>query len=269
MAIDHQIKDKKLQYHINKEAAKISALSSRKIYKHEYLTDEEILPSNQKQIIEQAKFTYFPFEKQTKTIGNQGEKQLDALKKKKKLEAIKENKSTDNKKLLKYKEILDELSHERIGEIYKMSKQIDFNNLTYYFKDQNIDPINFINFNGPIQTYNKIKYGNIPIQKFEEDQKQFKSKLNEATARNPSYKPKVQLDTQENIENLYNSREKFKLYNGYAKTISESMYKTKQGTGIKILTPKQMLQRLPIAISQVKAGNNSENLLNDIRQIIH
>ena len=90
---------------------------------------------------------------------------------------------------------MDELSHERIGEIYKMSKQIDFNNLTYYFKDQNIDPINFINFNSPIHIYNKIKYGNIPIQKFEEDQKQFKSKLNEATARNPNYKPKVQLDT--------------------------------------------------------------------------
>ena len=48
-----------------------------------------------------------------------------------------------------------------------MSKQIDFNNLTYYFKDQNIDPINFINFNGPMHIYNKIKYGNIPIQKFE------------------------------------------------------------------------------------------------------
>ena len=89
MAIHHQIKDKKLQYHINKEAAKISALSSGKIYKHEYLTDEEILPSNQKQIIEQAKFTYFPFEKQTKTIGNQGEKQLDALKKKKNQKQLK------------------------------------------------------------------------------------------------------------------------------------------------------------------------------------
>ena len=83
MAIDHQIKDKKLQYHINKEAAKISALSSGKIYKHEYLTDEEILPSNQKQIIEQAKFTYSPlgkaFEKQIRTIEYQEEKQVKAL----------------------------------------------------------------------------------------------------------------------------------------------------------------------------------------------
>ena len=47
------------------------------------------------------------------------------------------------------------------------------------------------------------------------------------------------------------------------------MYKTKQGTGLKILTPKQILQRLPIAIAQVKAGNNSENLLNEISQIVY
>ena len=42
-----------------------------------------------------------------------------------------------------------------------------------------------------------------------------------------------------------------------------------KGTGLKILTPKQMLQRLPIALAQVKAGNNSENLLNEIRQIVY
>ena len=75
---------KKLQYDINREAAKISALSSDKIDKYEYLTGEEILPSNQQQIIEQAKFTYSPlgkaFEKQTKTIEDQGKKQIDALK---------------------------------------------------------------------------------------------------------------------------------------------------------------------------------------------
>ena len=47
------------------------------------------------------------------------------------------------------------------------------------------------------------------------------------------------------------------------------MCKTKNGTGLKILTPKQMLQRLPIALAQVKAGNNSESLLNEIRQIVY
>ena len=81
--MDDQIRDEKLQYDINRETATISALSSNKIGKYEYLNGEEILPSNQKQIIEQAKFTYSPlgkaFEKQIKTIEDQGEKQVKAL----------------------------------------------------------------------------------------------------------------------------------------------------------------------------------------------
>ena len=84
MTSENQIRDEKLQYDINIEAAKISAVSSGKVDKYEYLTGEEILPSNKQQIIEQAKFTYSPlrkaFEKQTKTIEDQGQKQADALK---------------------------------------------------------------------------------------------------------------------------------------------------------------------------------------------
>ena len=83
MTINDQIKDEKLQYDINREAAKISALSSGKLHKYEYLTGEDILPSNQQQIIEQTKFTYSPlgkaFDKQIKTIEDQGKKQVDAL----------------------------------------------------------------------------------------------------------------------------------------------------------------------------------------------
>ena len=83
MTIDDKIRDEKLQYDINREAAKISALSSDKIHKYEYLTGEDIFPSNKQQIIEQAKFTYSPlgkaFEKQIKTIEYQGEKQVKAL----------------------------------------------------------------------------------------------------------------------------------------------------------------------------------------------
>ena len=63
MTIDDQIRDEKLQYDINREAAKQPVLSSGKIEKYEYLTGEEILTYNQKQIIEQAKFTYFPLDK--------------------------------------------------------------------------------------------------------------------------------------------------------------------------------------------------------------
>ena len=83
MTIDDQIRDKKLEYDINREAAEISALSTDKIDKYEHLTGKEILPSNQQKITEQAKFTYSPlrkaFEKATKTIEDQGQKQVEAL----------------------------------------------------------------------------------------------------------------------------------------------------------------------------------------------
>ena len=77
MTINDQIRDEKLRYDINKEAAKISALSSGKIHKYEYHAGEDILPSNQQQIIEQVQFTYSPlgkaFKKQIKTIEDQGQ----------------------------------------------------------------------------------------------------------------------------------------------------------------------------------------------------
>ena len=83
MAINDQIRDEKLQYHINREAAKISALSSGKIHEYEYLTGEDILRSNQQQIIELAKIAYSPlgesFEKQTETIEDQGHKQFEVI----------------------------------------------------------------------------------------------------------------------------------------------------------------------------------------------
>ena len=63
MTIDDQIKDEKQQYDVNRGAAKRSVLSSVKNDKYEYLTGKGILPSSQKQIIEQAKFTYYPLGK--------------------------------------------------------------------------------------------------------------------------------------------------------------------------------------------------------------
>ena len=76
MTINDQIRDEKLQYNINRKAAKISALSSGKIDKYEYLTGQDILPFNQQQVIEKAKFTYFSLgkiknkQKQLKTKEN-------------------------------------------------------------------------------------------------------------------------------------------------------------------------------------------------------
>ena len=73
-----------------------------------------------------------------------------------------------------------------------------------------------------------------------------------------------------NIETLCKARrEAIKFYDDYSLMISEAKTKVTKGTGLKILTPKQMLQRLPMALAQVKAGNNSESLWNEIRQIVY
>ena len=83
MIIDEKIRDEKLQYDISREAGKISALSSGKIDKCKYLTREEILPPDQRRVIEEAKPTYSPlekdFEKQIETTEDQREKQIKAL----------------------------------------------------------------------------------------------------------------------------------------------------------------------------------------------
>ena len=92
MTTNDQIRDEKLQYDINREACKISALSSSNIKKYEYLTGEDILPCNQQQM-EQAKLTYSPlgkaFEKQIKTIKYQEEKQVKAIQDQAQLKIIK------------------------------------------------------------------------------------------------------------------------------------------------------------------------------------
>ena len=83
MTIDDKIRNEKMQNDINREAAKMSGLSCGRIDKYEYVTGEEISPSYQRQIIEQAKFTHSPlgksFEKQMKTVEDQGEKQGKAV----------------------------------------------------------------------------------------------------------------------------------------------------------------------------------------------
>ena len=130
MTIEDQIKDEKLQYDINREAAKISALSSGKLDKYECLTGEEILPSNQQQIIQYAKFTYSPLgralEKQRKTIEDQGKKQFVAL----------ESLKAPNKKLPSIKDFIptENLNPEIINEIKKIEeieKKVDRNKMVY------------------------------------------------------------------------------------------------------------------------------------------
>ena len=249
-------------------------MPSNKIHKYEYLTGEDILPVNRQQIIEQARFTYSPlgksFEKQINTIKDQGEKQIEALESLKKKEITSE--SDDNNTSIT-KEVYDKILEERMNEILKIRKKIDYDNLIYNFEG-NTDPINIAKFEGPIYIYDDMKNGKTTLQQIEKQQKDFKKELNEITSENPKHKSDDQLYIIENVKNLYNSRQKvINLLNDYSKIRSEAIYKGKQnetkGTGFKILTPKQALRRFPIALAQVKAGKNSENLLNKIRQIIY
>ena len=114
MSINDQIRDEELQYDINREAAKISALSSGKIHKYEYLTGEDILPSNLQQIIEQARFTYSPlekaFEKQIKTIEDKGQKQiyaLESLKPKEQTKPIEDKSNNQSKATIIFNDLIN------------------------------------------------------------------------------------------------------------------------------------------------------------------
>ena len=138
MTINDKIRDEKLLYDINREAAKISALSSGKIHKYEYLTGEDILPSNQQQIIEQAKFTYSPlgkaFEKQIKTIEDQEEKQIDALnlsEPKKQLVSVNDNDYEDKLLHSKEQEMFEDIYKKWLDKIEELTNKIDDNNLIF------------------------------------------------------------------------------------------------------------------------------------------
>ena len=228
MTINDQIRDEKLQYDINREAAKISALSSGKIHKYEYLTGEDILPSNQQQIIEQAKFTYSPlgkaFEKQIKTIEDQGKKQVDAL------NTLKSNNQLTIEDVIPKNALINDEAKKELDKIKEIEKNLDRNKLIYETN---------------AYTYSYI-YSYIYIV--------------------------IHIVIYIYFYNLFEGREK--TLDAFESKIF--LIKSK-GAGIldldhsrlKVLTPKQMLQRLPIALAQVKASNNSESLLNEIRQIVY
>ena len=152
MTIDDQIRNEKLQYDINREAAKISALSSNKFNKYEYLAGEEILPSNQKQVIQKPKFTYSPlgkaFEKQIKTIEDRGEKQIKAIHNQGQVKTIKKYDCDDEHSSLisKQRQVFDELANKRLNEITKLDEKVNGDHLICRYKSKTPDE----NFN----TYN-------------------------------------------------------------------------------------------------------------------
>ena len=266
MTIEDQIKDEKLQYDINREAVKISALSSGKLDKYEYLTGEEILPSNQQQIIQQAKFTYSPlgkaFEKQTKAIEDQGEKQVVAL----------ESLKYSNKKLTSIKDFIptENLNPEIINElkrIEEIEKNVDRNKMVYKGTNETYD---FRNFKTIRAFGNEIRNNVISLDTANLEQATLLSHINDfmgkTKPRNPE-KRKLRSDVLGSMSSLVQGREM--VLKAFQNGIFHKLEESQKGEGLKILIPNQMLKRLPIALAQVKAGNNSESLLNEIRQIVY
>ena len=119
--------------------------------------------------------------------------------------------------------------------------------------------------------FKSMHNGDIPLEDIEKEQIELKRDLGRIKQGDPRYKSEEQKKTIDNIKNLYKSREEVvKTFNDYARNMSRNIYDSKQeGTGLKILTPKQMLRRLPIALAQIQAANNSQSLLNEIRQIVY
>ena len=229
MTINDQIRDEKLQYDINREAAKISALSSGKIHKYEYLTGEDILPSNQQQIIEQAKFTYSPlgkaFETQIKTIVDQCKKQVDVL------ESFRAKKQTKSIEEIFPEDYYSVKIKNELNKIKEHEKKVNRDYMVYYSSKE---PFDFRIFK-TIRSFGDDIY-NSEITINEADQEQ--SGLVEYILNfNNKARPKNK-DDKKNIlnsaENLYYGRE---LLIGAFKSRLFPL-KSTTGTGLKILSPK-------------------------------
>ena len=235
MTIEDQIKDEKLQYDINREAAKISALSSGKIDKYEYLTGEEILPSNQQQIIQQAKFAYYPLgkalEKQVKTIEDQGEKQVDALKTSyKKLPSIKDFVATEKFNL----EIIAEI--KRIEEI---EKNVDRDKMVYKSTGKTYD---FRGFKTIRTDDNDITNTVISLAAANLEQSNLLARVHDFVKKTKPQDPeqkKLKSDVLNSVSALVKGREL--MYNAFRSRIFHRLEKSEEGEGLKILTPNQML----------------------------
>ena len=273
MTIDDQIRDEKLQYDIDRKTAEISALSSGKIHKYEYLTGEDILPSNQQQIIQPWKITYSPlrkaFKKEIKTIEDQGKKQVDALENLKLKEKTKPIEDESNNEL-RSAIIFDELINKRKELMSELYDSVDYNNLKFEYVGPTKD-VSFYEYKDSKELFNMIKSSQIKFSEAKNKQNNFLKKLNEVKMGNKTIE---QRETISNLEKFYKYREEaINFFRDYIDMLSDANYDARKnetdGKGLRILTPKQMLRRLPITLAPVKAGNNSENLLNEIRQIVY
>ena len=261
MTIEDQIEDEKLHYDINREAGRISALSSGKLDKYEYLTGEEILPSHQRQIIQQARFTYSPLrkalEKQRKTIEDQGEKQVVAL------EYLKDS----DKKLTPIKDFIrmENLNPEIINEVKRIEeteKKVDRNRMVYKGTNKTYD---FRNFKTIRAFGNEIRNNVTGLDTANMEQANLLSYISDFIKTKPRdpEKRKLRSDVLNSVTGLAKEMVVTAFKSGIFQVSKESqegeganeMSRVNASERLKILTPNQMLKRLPIALV-VQAGKS-------------
>ena len=210
------------------------------------------------------------FEKQTKTMKDQGENQIKSIQdNKEQLVNINEDDDYKNKLLLlsREREIFKNIYNKRLCKKEELSKKIDYSNLKYTVISSG-EKFGFDESEDPVLFLNDIKNGKIPLDDAKNLQQDYGKYLKEMRKGNKRAEQKRNLA---NINLLFNARyNAIKFIEDYGSIILEAKRLAKQQeTGLTILTPQQILQRLPIALAQIKAGNNSESLLNEIRQIVY
>ena len=154
-----------------------------------------------------------------------------------------------------------------MSELYD---SVDYNNLKFEYIGPTKD-VSFYEYMNSKELFNAIKNNQIKFSEVKNKQNEFLNKLSNIKIGRKTLEQEKIIN---NLERFYVSRQEvINFFRDYTEMFSDANYRAKQnetkGKGLKILTPKQMLQRLPIAHAQVKAGNNSKSLLNEIRQIVY
>ena len=151
----------------------------------------------------------------------------------------------------------------------KLYDSVDYNNLKFEYVSRAKD-VNFYEYRDIKELFKAVTSSQIGFREAKHKKNDFLNKITNIKIGRKTLKPERIIN---NLEKFYYSRQLVFFFRDFTEMLSGANYKAKQnetkGKGLKILTPKQMLQRLPITLAQVKAGNNSGNLLNEIKQIIY
>ena len=147
---------------------------------------------------------------------------------------------------------------------------VDYNNLKFEYAGPAKD-LSFYEYKDSEELFNAIRNNQIKFSVVKDKQNEFLNNLSNTKIGKKTIEQKRSIDK---LEKMYISRQEvINFFGDYTEMLSDANYDSKhretKGTGLKILAPKQMLQGLPISLAQVKAGNNSESLLNEIRQIVY